>query len=413
MPRASKLIKITLVGAVPLLVVGMTVRRGIDTRWEQMAARVDAMGVERRSRDADRAAAYGATMEGSAWAQYEVAFERMDEVWEALPVRNFDALEDRTPEGRAKRDLVLRDLEPAFEALHRGAHARDARTGMDLADGSLEGVRSLTRAHYLGRFAIARATALVERGEDMEAVATLLDVQQMGRDLAAASFLIEEMMGLGVLVDPYLLQWLGDESTPQLSKEAKAAWLDGMDRIRATMPATSPAWTGELERFGRDFQRAGEPTEPNVPGLKSAGWRGPSTGPGFAYQFSWRSAAADLMERGPEFAQRADAACQLEPALVLAALSELQAEAAADDNPLVEHFFRSLDSVGKSRIYSMAKFDFLRHALALQLQRQSDVPADPWGHGVRVEVEPDHVRVWTQRGEGTGHLDIKVLGEPQ
>lgn len=413
MPSASTLLKITLVAAVPILAVGVTVRRRIDARWEQMAGRVDAMGVERRSRDMDRAAAYGATTEGSAWAQYVAAFERMGEVWEALPVRNFDALEDRTPEGRAKRDLVLRDLEPAFEALHRGAHARDARTGMDLADGSLDGVHSLARAHDLGRFAIARATALVECGGDMEAVATLLDVQQMGRDLAVAPFLIEEMMGLGVLVDPYLLQWLSDESTPQLSREAKAAWLDGMDRIRATMPATSAAWTGELERFGRDFQRAGEPTEPNVPGLKSTGWRGPSTGPGLAYQFSWRSAAADLMERGPEFVERADAACQLAPALVLAALSELHAETAADDNPLVGHFFRSLDSAGKSRIYCMAKFDFLRHALALQLQRKVDVPADPWGHGVRVEVEPDHVRVWTQSVEGTGALDVKVLGEPR
>lgn len=413
MLRASTLIKITLVAAIPLLAVGVTVKRGIDDRWEQMAARVDEMGAERRSMNTARAAAYGATTEGSAWTHYVAAFERTNEVWEGMAIRNFDAVEDRTPEGLAKRDLLLRELAPAFAALRRGAHARDARTGVNLADGSLDGVRLMTRAQTLGTFAIAQAVAQVERGEDMDAIATLLDIQQLGRDLTVAPCLIEEMMGLGILVNPYLLDWLADESAPQLSMEAKAAWLEGMDRIRATIPATTPAWKGELERFARDLQRAGEPTEPNVPGLKSVGWRGPSTGPGLKYHFSWRSAAADLLERGPDFVHRVDAAYQLTPAPMLKALHDLHAELAVDDNPLVEQFFRNVVSTGKSRIFCMAKLDFLRHALALQLGRPAEAPADPWGHGVRVKVESNGVRVWTPSVERTGPLDVTIHGEPR
>lgn len=413
MLRAPTLAKITLVAAAPVLAVGVTVRRGIDVRWEQMAAQVDAMGAERRSMNTDREAAYGPTMEGAAWSHYEAAFERMNRVWEELPIHNFDLVEAKTPEERAMRDALLRDLAPAFEALHRGAHARDARTGMNLADGSLDGVRLMTRAHYLGTFAVAQARAQVERGEDMDAVATLLDAQQLGRDLIVAPYLMEEMLGLAVLVDPYHLQWLAEEDAPQMSMVAKEAWLDGMNRIRATIPATSPAWAGELERFGRDLQLAGEPTEPNVPGLKSAGWSGPITGPGLAYQFSWRSAGADLLARGPGFVGRANAACALAPVAMLEALNDLHAETQIDDNPLVEQFFRHIQSVGKSRIYCMAKFDFLRHALALHLGREAEVPADPWGNGVRVEVEADRVRVWTPQGEGTGYLDVTIHGEPR
>ena len=40
-----------------------------------LAVRVDEMGAERRSRNTDREAAYGPTLDGVAWSHYEAAFE--------------------------------------------------------------------------------------------------------------------------------------------------------------------------------------------------------------------------------------------------------------------------------------------------------------------------------------------------
>ena len=52
-------------------------------------------------------------------------------------------------------------------------------------------------------------------------------------------------------------------------------------------------------------------------------------------------------------------------------------------------------SVASSRIYALARLAFMRHALALELGRSPELPTDPFGHGVEVELTPEHIRVWT------------------
>jgi hypothetical protein len=283
---------------------------------------------------------------------------------------------------------------------------------MDLADGAIMGAARLAKGRYLCTLAVAKARAQFEQGEDLAGVATLLDAQQFGRDLAVAPYLMEEMTGLAILVNSYLLGWLAEGGAGEMSVEAKERWLDGMDHIRATMPVRSSVWAGELERTGRDLQRTVVSEAPLIPGMRVE-WRGPASEPGLAYRFSWRVAGADLVKRGPEWVRRADAARGPTHVATLDALKSLQAEMAQDDNPLVEKFGRSFVSVGTSRIYCITKFEFLRYALAVHLGRDAEVPADPWGHGVRVEIEGDHVRIWTPRGEGTGSLDVTVCNDPR
>jgi hypothetical protein len=106
--------------------------------------------------------------------------------------------------------------------------------------------------------------------------------------------------------------------------------------------------------------------------------------------------------------RRGEAAYGLSGVATMEALESLQAEMEADDNPLIGHFGRYLVITGRSRIYCMARFDFLRHALAVHLGLDVELPGDPWGRGVRVEVDGDRVRVWTPSGEGDGALDVTV-----
>lgn len=408
MSRLTMSLKFAAAAALPLLLVGVVVQRDIDTRWDQMAVHLDQLGAERRARDTEREAAYGDTVDGPAWPHFEFALNEMKRVWDTMPIHNFDAVEAKTPEERAERDALLAELEPAFEALHRGAHARDASTGVDLSDGSLEDAGALPMAWYLSNFAVAKAQSQIERGEDLAGVDTLLDTMQLGRDLVTASSLVEEMMGLALLANEYLLQWLAGGGADQMSDEAKERWLDGMDRIHASIPAQSPAMAGELERFLRGLRRTVKPEASQVSWMSNQDWHGPSRGPGLAYQFSWRAAAADLMDRAPDLVRRGEAAYGLSGVATMEALESLQAEMEADDNPLIGHFGRYLVITGRSRIYCMARFDFLRHALAVHLGLDVELPGDPWGRGVRVEVDGDRVRVWTPSGEGDGALDVTV-----
>lgn len=413
MTRSSTLLKIAVAAALPVLAVGFTVQRHIDTRADEMARGLDLLGAARRAADTDREAVYGETVDGPAWPHYEFALTETKRLCDKYGIHNDNAVEARTPEERAERDVLLVNFAPVFEALHRGAHARDARMGMDPAEGGWNGVGLMVSGFRLSALGVAKAKGHFERGEDLPGVDALLDVQQLGRDFLVAPSHIESMMGLVLLGDFNLLAWFAEGGAGQMSVEAKERLLDGLDRIRASIPAQRPAWAGELERFGRGLQRTVQPVAPSGTRIRSEGWMGPSSGPGLAYGFSWRVAGADLLERGPDFVRREAAAHGATNAATQAALRDLQAEMERDENPLIGYFGRHIVTVGESHMHCMARADFLRYALAVHLGREAELPADPWGRGVNVEVDGDHVRIWTKRGDGLGLLDVVVCNDPR
>lgn len=401
MLHRALLLKLALVAAVPILLVGATVRADIDRSWAEMDQQIGALTRQRETLSTSRDAVYGETVDELAWPHYEDALQQLDNAFRTRPM-NFDAAMATTEEERASRDVLLQELEPAFVALRRGAHARDAATGLDWSVGEASLSPVLLRAHMLAIHSVAKARAQVERGDDMGAIETLLDAQQFACDLASSSCVIEEMLGLASLTPMELTHWLEDGGAGEFSSEALGRWLDGMDRLRSTLPSDHRALLGHVELLGRRLQRTITPEPPVIPGV-TVRWRGPEIGPGLRHRFSWRHAAAEFVARTPELTQRVERAS----GLTLSALEELEAELALDPNPLMRMMAAHVTSTARSRRYCLGRLDFLRHAIALRLNRATTELNAPFGHPVHVEETAHSVRVWT-RAEGTGPLDITL-----
>ncbi len=405
MPKKSTLLKLTALALAPVLAVGITVRRDIDRAWEELDVRLDALAHEREARPTLREALYGETVDERAWPHYEEALAGIAAALDKRP-RTYNAAEASTPEERAERDALLAELDDAFAALRRGAHARDARTAIEWDIGWQASGPRLSNTRMLAIHAVANAQASVERGKDRAAVETLLDMHQFGRDLACSPCLIEEMIGLSGLAPEHLLQWLATGGAHAMSADQKLRWLAGLDALLGNMPRVSHGIVGDVELTGRALQRTIAPAAPVIPGFRVL-WRGPDFEPGWRHRFSWRYAATDFVIRGASLGQRIEAAGALEPVAAHEQLRTIQQEVELDRNPLLHMFAPKALSAWTSRRYCLGKLDFLRHALALHLGQEPELPVDPFGNGVQVEVTEQGVRVFTVT-QDTGPLDVRI-----
>ncbi|MEM9799278.1 MAG: hypothetical protein AAGA20_03065 [Planctomycetota bacterium] len=132
-------------------------------------------------------------------------------------------------------------------------------------------------------------------------------------------------------------------------------------------------------------------------GLSLLGPPGPtiseSLAPFWRFGFSWRAAAADYVERGVEASGLVVPANRLSPESMVAAMDEFAREANEDHNPFVRSAFWRQSSLARSRSWCLARFSYLRHALALELGRTPCELVDPFGMGVTVTRDGGVLRI--------------------
>jgi len=380
----------------------VSVRRGVDRDWNAMLARIDELEAERLGRPMERDALYGESTSDAAWPYYEralVVLRGIDEVRDRARV----APHAKTDEERAERDALLAEADALFTHLRRAAHARDARSPVDLSLGASAPLHRLSEARPLAELAVARAIALIESGEDVRGVQTLLDAQQFARDLCVSPLLIEEMIGVSNLVPRAATDFLAEGGAARMSTEAKELWLDGLDALDASLPRRSSAYLGEVEVLGREFANAFETTD-------RRGWTAAiGASPGWRFGYSWRGAAADYVERATEIAREIELDVDRTPAETIRDFTEHERAAADDPNPLFEMAMPKFSSAARSRYWNRARLSFLRYALAVDLGRVPCEPLDPFGNGVQIEVTEERIHLRADDGSGPRNQPEVIL----
>ena len=370
--------------------VGLTSRHHTNRAWASMLVQLDAMEAERLARPTEREALYGETTEGLAWDHYWRALDEIDSLG-----RDWERVERATDPGddaeRRDRDVLIAEAAAALDHLHLGAHARDAATSVDFRQGVEARIPRLFASRALSQIACARMRALCEKGDQLAGLRGVLDAQQYARDLAVSPVLIEEMIGVSLLVPAGAEDFIASDGHV-LSRETTAVWLDALDDLAASIGVESHSFIGEMEMVGREFQ---------IHEIRTSSWiSSMSIEPGWRFGFSWRGAAVDHLDRGTERAREVVAAYRMPPARAIPAMLELGRDADDDHNPLIRSMFPKAHSAVYSRYWNLARLSYLRHALALELGRVPCELVDPLGNGVKVTREDGVLRIETEVDDG-------------
>lgn len=371
-------------------VSGVTLKLSIDADARFVNEWLDAkVAVRAEMRDL-REALWGETVEGQAWPLYRECLALVDE--SDKHSQRITATLDPDSDPADRRALVA-EAAPLFELLEQASHSRDVTSDIDWEQGSSAEIIKLRVTRHVCLLAVARALVLMEDGEDVQAVRAILDVQQMARDLAAGSILIEEMIGCALLVPPGLDDCLAAGQFAGLSEAARIEWLDGLRRLRANLPRGSRSLRGEVQMFAQTvstgLEEAGtfERVMPNMP----AGWR---------FKYSWAAIAADYLRDADGIIDDIESCYQLQGQGAFARMNEVCADFTERCNPIALCVFPKMESALRARFYNLAKLSFLEHGLALEHGQTPEVPEDFFGRGVQVVRGAAGLRIWTEMPKG-------------
>lgn len=379
---------------------GGTLYAGLQISESSARARSEEIAEElaewRAGIDVDREVLWGRAAEGAAWPHYERALgtidaearELRDKVLKAVGTMNGG--DEITSIDRAE---LLERFRTVLADVRLGAHATDPRVG-DPSLGFRAVYPKLRSVRALSDLSVLRLLMAEEPEEQLEAVRSVLDVQQCGRDLASSPLLITEMIGLAVLVPSGLTDHLRDGLVDRMSLESKREWLLGLERLERDLTVESVAIRGELEACAHGFL-----VEEESVLAASAGWI-ESIVDDKTYIFRMQHRVAEYLESFLELAPVIDDHYRASGREGYEALLEIGRRAENGGNPIAAVCAPKFASAMVSRHWNRTRLSFLRHALALHLGEESAPPLDLFGNGVEVEQRDGRVRVATTDPNG-------------
>ena len=201
--------------------------------------------------DHTRPVLYGTAIRGDAWTEYQSALSL--------------ARTDKTLE-ESVRPTVYANLEPevrkrllaahagTLDQLRRGAHCAAARNDIDWARGFFSAeAQSLLMTRALANLAIAQSQARIETGRSVEAVETLLDAAQLGRDLMHSHLLIDEMIGSAILGISTFWVAENNQLLDRLPPEALERFAQGLAVLDRSIADIGPSHHSEAVLFARSL----------------------------------------------------------------------------------------------------------------------------------------------------------------
>lgn len=330
-----------------------------------------------------RDAPHGETIEGAAFLHYSWAVNEVEELFASSSLQKELWQGTLGPEeGLA----LVQDSDAVFARMRRGASSRDATRHSDWRDSASHREFRLHSIRSIACIAALRARSLLENGQPEAAVRELLDVQQFGADLLSSPRAIEAALGGVILAHEHLAHILESESYELLTEEAVQEWVRGMRSISASVLPTTRTVLGEPLWFYTETKEAFE----NGTFSPSDHARGRWTR--WLPRTVWRSALEDLMVRSEPLAAEINRAYQL-PRAEIAPKIESLLRRFDQRTPL----FRPMrfDSLANARVECLARFEFLRHALATGAAIPDPLPESPSPDPVQVERVGGSVTVST------------------
>lgn len=339
-----------------------------------------------------RDAAWGDAVDGAASPHYEAAWNAVESPqseWRAAIAELSTAL--GTDDGADVETLarVTREHAEALRHLRLGAHAKDGRIDLDFSAGAAIELPYLRDTRYLSDLTVAKLLVANTPAQQVDAVRSILDAQQLGRDLASSPLLITEMIGLAVVVPSSIEEHLAEGLLTRLDDRAVREWLRGVERIEASLATKSLAFRGELELCA------------------TACLYGPA--PVWSTGGAWFENLIERGVNGLQFDQHVARHCESTLALMpeLEAAYELPFQEGYDrlmeisragdrsGNPVTRLHTGFYPTCLNSRAWNRARLSFLRHGLALHLGEAAPAPLDAFGLGVTVERDGDRVTIST------------------
>ena len=368
--------------------------RSLAERETAILVRVDALQERLEGRESLRDAAWGDGTDSLAWEHYEQAIAALESKVEDASVGDvfMRALHADDDASRTARNALLTEHSTVLQHLRRGAQARDTRREIDWTRGFDQPSERLLNLRWVTFLAVAEARRSSEVGDDLEAVRTLLDTTQLGRDLAQSPILIEGMIGYALLVPEGVTDWLGSGGASDLSDDAKREFLAGLRRIEATLAPELTGLLGEDLLAARMLHSIAE----------GDGWEdlGISRPYGIGSLLNaWdpdREWVSHLEQRFDAM-ERLEAAQARGDAELLLAAEAREAEVANSDSEFTRMLGAYTSSAVRSRLRARLHLAMLRHALAIDLGDATDpLPTSPFGAAVDVDTTGGSVRISTQ-----------------
>ncbi len=355
-----------------------------DRRWNEWRSEVAVLEGELETPDL-RPALYGletsgTETSGNAWDSYRRAI--------ALATADEDLEKMVRPAERGKLDPE--QLETLFAAhaetlnqVRLGAHCQDAHESIDWSQGFEGTTKNVLTMRGLSNLAVTRALAQIEAGQQVEAVDTLLDMAQLGRDLMHSHLVINEMIGLAVITIPTIEAADQNDFLDRLSPAALDRLSAGLAKLDEGMQRVSISLQGEAVMFAYNVENG----LIDELGLSLASWR---------HGFSSRLMLADAGLRMIDFARQTHVAAR-GPWSDCDAYLRGNEEAPVNESDLLFDMGSIMRSALTSRLSTIARIRLLR--MALEHRRGNVVPrlVDPYGGKLQFELGDDdrQARFWS------------------
>ncbi len=330
-------------------------------RWDAFRAAAARTQAELEAREPTRAVLWGEAANERAWPHYERAFALMGKPDDPPHLAYLGRVEGRKLAGVANTEPArqgptageaVATHAAALAALRDGAHASDGRRPMDWSKGFDLPVQNLLVARQLANAGVLAAILAAQSGDGMAAVRGLLDVLQLGRDLAHSPLLIEQMIGCAVLaiVTSNAVEWSG--LPRHLDADALRALADGLASLDATLRLDADWLAAEavlLANQGADALATGNATLGPI-----ATWR---------HSFSPRLALAEHGLEQLRLAAAVQSLCADRGAVDVPTLHVLFAKAATSTNAATRILMPNLGSSTTTRLGTIASVRALRMAV--------------------------------------------------
>lgn len=225
--------------AIPLLCLARPAEAGGDPaaavreHWDELHGALDAMSFERE-------APWGETRDDVAWSHYAAAFARLERHGSEF-VQPLARVTDAGADAVAvERRALLERFGDVLLMVRRGARSRDARPMLRWQDGLRMRIPKEIDVRACAQLALVKLLEARTPAEELDAVRSILDAQQLASDLAATPLFHCECVGLRYVAPEMHAAHLEAGLLERLDGDTRRAWLAGIRAIEGGLAEVGP-----------------------------------------------------------------------------------------------------------------------------------------------------------------------------
>jgi hypothetical protein len=375
--------------------------KGAD-KWEEMAARIDKLKIETRSRRLPRSPLRGKLIAGNAWDEYNIA---LNDTLTWVDDQN-GSLFARFVNGepgldRIKVEQLVALHAGAIEHLRRGTQRSNGQYPYNWERGDEMEIPSLLGSRRLANVSAAQARMWTEKGRAQDAADILLDVTVFSRDLATNGTLLSSLIGYALYSVSFdelrhLLQ------SRKLSPQQLTDLAQKLETVDRDFLGISTTLSNETMGFGTAMiqsANSGLSGRTLMEHMKLGDWRlvmSPRATMLEAYEIK-----EDYMRRSSKFDQMSYEAAKNEA-------NAIGMEAEASTNALVRMSMPSLLRTIEVHRETLANLRVVRAGAVILATGQMPKITDPFGTDLLYKEKDGKLKIWSRGSSRRGEISLEI-----